>query len=265
MTDAGLLNGAVLFTREPVEAAIYYEWLIGLASGERPGEALASIGVFHVLAPTENDESAPGWMPVFSVESVEQAISRVSEMGVTVRANQIPDSRIAIVVNAAGIWTGLIESSDVEGKTHGTRDMNCDYCALDVGIATRTLTHLLDVDAFEILDDPYDMNILHSDRNITSGVLQMTGVEALSARPYWVTYFEVLDIGRSTVKAVESGSRVVIPPSKSPFNQYAVFRDPWGNIYGLSQLDSEPSEQEIIVREPSGALGTLASQVDIRS
>lgn len=265
MTATGFLNGALLFTREPAEATTYYEWLLDLDPSERTSATLESLGVSGVLPPSRDVESPAGWVPVFVVDDVDEALQRVTGMGVTLRSDGISDSGMQIVVNSAGIWTALLAADRLEGAKLPQLEMNCDYCALDVGVATTTLTRLLDVRSFKIVDDLYDMNILHADQRLTCGVLQMSGIEALSARPYWVTYFEVRDIAKTTMKAVESGSRMVIPPAKSPFNQYAVFRDTWGNIFGLSQLDALPNENEISVELRDGARSTLGEVLKIRS
>lgn len=265
MSNAGYLNGALLFTREPDEASTYYEWLLELTQSDAYETALESVGVSAVLTPSQDVESPAGWVPVFVVEDVDDALARVAGMGVTARSDLMQGSDIRIVVNSAGIWTGLVNADSDEARLSQPREMNCDYCALDVRVATTTLTQLLGVHSLEIVNDLYNMNVLHSDNNLTCGVLQMSGIEALAARPYWVTYFEVADIAKVTMRAVESGSRIVIPPAKSPFNQYAVFRDPWGNIFGLSQLDAQPSENEISVQLSDGTHSTLGDTLNIRT
>lgn len=263
MNKSGALFGALLFTREPVDASIYYEWLLDLSSGERPGAGLDSIGVLQVLQPEANDESSRGWIPVFSVESIPATIERVRSSDVIIRSETISDYAISVAINSAGIWSGLCETTTDQLREREVA-LNCDYSALDVGVATRTLSTLLDAQSLAIVDDPFDMNILYSENKIITGVLQMTGIELLSVRPYWVTYFEVEDIAKTTIKAMESGSRVVIPPSSSPFNQYAVFQDPWGNIFGLSQIDNEPLEDSIEVLLVDGSRSNLGEQVRIR-
>lgn len=263
MTDSGILSGAILFTREPREASIYYEWLLERSTGQRPGAGLKTIGVSHVVAPGEHDESARGWIPVFAVDDISAAEDRVRDRGVEIRRDILNEPPVAFAVNSSGMWTGLRLVPATEPEKRPGEFMNCDYSAMDIEVASRTLAQLLGADRCEIVDDPFEMRILHVGRRVTAGVLQLAGIEAFSARPYWVTYFEVPDIDRATVKAVESGSRVLIPPTASPFNRYAILRDPWGNVFGLSCLDADTTGTPVRVRDEAGRPAVLTDIVDL--
>ncbi|CAG7610362.1 VOC family protein [Leucobacter soli] len=218
---------AELATDQPEEAAIYYEWLLGLASGSKPGEALLRVGVSDVRGV---EGRLAGWIPVFFVDDVDEAIARLRPG--TWRLLDTGDGDGAYVADEQGSVVRLRERA--AGRSGGS--MNFDYSALDLAAAERFYTRLLDLEAAEVVDDTYAMRFLTSGRGIVAGVFQLSGIERLDRRPAWITYFEVDSVEELVNRAVQSGSRVRIPPVDSPINRYAVLDDPWGNLYGFSSL-----------------------------
>jgi len=63
--------------------------------------------------------------------------------------------------------------------------------------------------------------------------------------------FEVESLEEFVARAVQSGSRVRIPPVDSPINRYAVLDDPWGNLYGFSSMFAGERMGPVLMRGPS--------------
>lgn len=238
-----------LLTSAPVESAIYYEWLLKLSPEEKPGDALSKIGVDSIRQPEPQYEQAPGWIPVFLVEEISQAISRVEALAVTVKKIAVEGSTRTYVINSAGVWTGIRQSDDTKSSTEVFVDQsaNCDYSAVNLDIATTLLTTLLDSEYFSVSDDPFSMRILFKENNPVAGVFLLQGVEGFATHPNWLIYFETDDVAAMVSRAAESGSRILIPPTLSPFNTYSVLKDPWGNLFGISTVLSVPSDDQILV------------------
>ncbi len=235
---------AELVTAQPEEAAIYYEWLLGLPPGSRPGEALRRIGVTDVRA---SGSGRAGWIPVFLVDDVDEAVGRLKPGTWSRLPSDDPGS--AYVVDEQGLAVRLRKRE----PGHPDGAVNFDCSALDVAAAARFYSQLLGLSIAEVVEDTYDMRFLVDGKRIVAGIFQLNGVERFDRRPVWITYFEVDSVEESVTRAVQSGSRVRIPPVDSPLNRYAVLDDPWGNLFGFSSLFAEDWDEAVAVREPSDA------------
>lgn len=233
---------AELATALPEEAAIYYEWLLGLSAGSRPGEGLRRIGVAAVHAPVDG---RTGWTPVFIVDDIDEAVGRPAPGNWRRLPSDDPDS--AYVLDEQGVAVRL----RTRAPGHPESAVTFDCSALDVAAAARFYSRLLDLHVVEVVDDTYDMRFLLDENEIVAGIFQLSGVEGLDRRPFWITYFEVDSVEESVTRAVQSGSRVRIPPVDSPLNRYAVLDDPWGNVYGFSSLFTDDWSGAVDLREPS--------------
>ncbi|MCB1273040.1 MAG: hypothetical protein KDB25_01400 [Leucobacter sp.] len=222
---------AELATALPEEAAIYYEWLLGLPAGSRPGEALRRIGVAGVRAP---EGGASGWIPVFYVDDLDAAVGRLAPGSWRTALSDEPGS--VYVVDDQGSTVRLRTRKVGEAPGPANSLLNFDCSALDVPAAVRFYSGLLGLQVAEVAEDAYDMRFLLDSGDIVAGVFQLSGIERFEGRSIWITYFEVASVEESVTRAVQSGSRVRIPPVDSPVNRYAVLDDPWGNLYGFSHV-----------------------------
>ncbi len=255
------LHRAELVTEVPAEAAAYYEWLLELPSAGEPGSALGALGA---SAEAGLLPGLTGWVPVFVVNSVERAVERVRDLGVTHHVVRDGDDERHYVLPRTGAAVRLRSRPDLRPDEPSIYwHANCDYSALSVDDATEFWGRLLDLDHLVMRDDPFDMRFLHGDRRIATGIFRLHGVPGFASRPYWLVYFEVEDVSTSLSRAVESGSRVLIPPSASPFNTYAVLTDPWGNLFGFSTLADPRVLSGIEVLGADGAVSTMDRFVDL--
>ncbi|MFE7708421.1 VOC family protein [Streptomyces sp. NPDC057486] len=256
------LHQYTLATEAPTEAAVYYEWLLGLQPQDAPGAALAELGVGVGTPPAPG---AAGWSPVFLVRSVDEAILRASAEGPVehlVSGSGGAARHLVRVRDSA--WTVLQEFSSVgEHEPSAYWHANCDYSTPDPTQATRYLGALLGLDHHAIIGDPYHMRFLHGDRMIATGILRMHGVSAYPKRPHWLVYFEVGDLVTAVARAVDSGSRIRIPRSRSPFNDFAVLTDPWGSLFGFSTMTPSTAVGPIPTLGGDGAVCDLRDLVDI--
>lgn len=261
MTDTSRIylweSEAELATEQPEDAAIYYEWLLGLSPGSRPGEGLRRIGVTDVRAP---EGGRTGWIPVFVVDDVDEAVERLAPGNWSLAPSGDPGT--PYVVDEQGIAVRLRRRGG-DGLPESKVGFDCS--ALDVAAAARFYSRLLALDTVEVVDDTYDMRFLLDGKRIVAGIFQLHGVERLNRQPVWITYFEVDSVEESVTRAVQSGSRVRIPPVDSPINRYAVLDDPWGNLYGFSSIFAEDWPSTVSMRALDGGASSGAIEAALRN
>lgn len=245
---------AELLTAHGEDAAIYYEWLLKLVAGSRPGEALSTIGVDRVTAPYAG---RTGWLPVFHVDSLGALHERTGDLQLIEGDTEASEG--AFLIDQQGILVRVTESATHDGTQVDRTRLNFDCSTLDVKATVEFYTNLLDVTPVAVEDDPYDMHLLTDGEGVVAGVFKLNGVGQFSTWPIWITYFEVESVDETVTRAVQSGSRIRIPPSDSPFNRYAVLDDPWGNLYGLSAMFPAAQYQDVNVRTDDGARQPLGS------
>lgn len=221
---------ARLFTANPEEAAIYYEWLLRLRAGERPGQALAELGVVAVGGAVG---SASGWIPQFRVDDVAASLGRVTPAAPLAPSFAAADEGTRFIVDPAGALLGVApRAAHAErGRRSG---FTFDLSVIDAPAAEQFYTALLGLRALRIVDDPYGMRLLSDGAAVVAGIVELHAVAGLNRVSAWILYFEVDSVEEHVARAVQSGSRVRIPPDTSPFNRYAVLEDPWGNLFGFS-------------------------------
>lgn len=243
---------ARLFSTNPEEAAIYYEWLLRLRARERPGQALADIGVVSVSAAVG---SQSGWIPQFPVQDVTEAIELASKAAGTARRHSEAEDTW-FIVDPAGAMVGIAPraGTPVQGQRSG---FTFDLSVIDAPAAERFYGGVLGLRSLRIVDDLYGMRLLSDGSGVVAGILELHTVAGLSRVPTWIIYFEVDSVEEHVARAVQSGSRVRIPPDTSPFNRYAVLEDPWGNLFGFSAFLPAQRCMTLPVQE-GGELRTLA-------
>lgn len=245
---------AELLTAHGEDAAIYYEWLLKLSAGSRPGEALSGIGVDRVTAPYAG---RTGWLPVFHIDSLDALHARAGDVRLIEDNADVTDG--AFLIDRQGILVRVTESATHEGSQVERTRLNFDCSTLDVHGTVEFYTNLLGVTPVAVADDPFDMHLLTDDEGVVAGIFKLNGVGQFSTWPIWITYFEVESVDETVTRAVQSGSRIRIPPSDSPFNRYAVLDDPWGNLYGLSAMFPAEQYQDVRVRTADGQERALGS------
>lgn len=244
-----------LVAPSPIDSAIYYEWLLGAPAGDRPGAGLHAIGVEAVRAPERGEKT--GWAPVFAVDSIDAATKRLAGFDVTVRVPDARDASRLEVTNPAGVRTGLVEiSAIVPGEVSAFGRANVDYFARDLELATHMFEAMLDLPAAAVDDDPYGMRFLIGGGRFVTGVFAIDAAPGVLRAAEWFAYFEVRDISSVIGRAVASGSRVRIAQSRSPFNDFAVLDDPFGQRFGLSEW--------LTVREPVRMIDADGRAFDLR-
>lgn len=264
----GLYAALELVATEPADAAQYYEWLLDLAPAERPGLALRSAGVLGVREPRDAAE-APGWIPVFAPDDAAASFAAVRDLGGRVEPPVDGTGAAGIagyVVDPAGSRSALLESGDApRGLGRGAYwRSNVDYSAQDLERATAFYRGVFDRPVLAVRDDPYDMRFIVDDVYPVVGVFHVPGLSTAARGGEWFVYFEVPDIVRTTARAIESGSRVLVPPIRSPFNTFALLDDPWGSVFGISTIRPDASAQGHALVDESGAEHDLHARFRLR-
>lgn len=243
---------AELLVDDPDEARVYYEWLLR-ADGAAAVEDLSAAGVVDVRRPDAGAGERAGWIPRLVLGLGPEQEERIRTLGGAVRHAAVGDERRTYFHGPAGSWTSVVGAERRESPSR----LSFDYSSLDIDAIVGFMSDVFGVAAFTVVDDEYGMRLLFDDGMSFAGFLQLHGVRGFANQSRWITYFEVDDVHLCVARAVESGSRLRLPPSRSPFNTFAILDDPWGNLYGLSQVFDRADFARVQVRDPGGRVAEL--------
>jgi predicted enzyme related to lactoylglutathione lyase len=231
------LVGMELFSERPGDSAAFYAWLLGPGSGHAPQDwnpvsLLFSHGVCGVWR-TEEDGPPQGWVPVLSLDDVEESGRRAVAAGGHVATHQ----GRTYLVDADGVWTRVVRRNrlplDVDPDAIG--ETNADYYCAEPAECAREWADRLLMEPVELIGDVDGLNFVVAERRPAFGTVSYVD-ELLVAlpQPTWVVYFAVPDIPLAVQRAAAVGTGVAIPPSHEEYNDWCVLVDPFGVPFGLS-------------------------------
>ncbi len=231
------LVGMELFSDRPGDSAAFYAWLLGPGSGQAPQDwnpvsLLFSHGVCGVWR-TETGGPGPGWVPVLSLDDVEESGRRMQAAGGRAATHQ----GRTYLVDRAGVWTRVVQHGrlplDVDPDALG--ETNADYYCADAGASVREWADILLMEPVELIGDVDAQCFVVGDRRPAFGTVSYVDEPLLPLRqPSWVVYFGVPDIPLAVQRAAGVGTGVAIPPSHEVYNDWCVLIDPFGVPFGLS-------------------------------
>jgi predicted enzyme related to lactoylglutathione lyase len=226
-----------LFSERPGDSASFYAWLLGPGSGHssqdwNPISLLFSHGVCGIW-PSSPDGPPPGWVPVLSVDDLEESERRMVAAGGRVATNE----GRTYLVDRDGIWTRVVQHgnlpNDVDPDAMG--ETNADYYCAHAAACAREWADILRMEPVEVVGDVDQLCFVVGDRRPAFGTV--TYVDELLVpvpRPTWVVYFAVPDLPAVVQRASGVGTGVAIPPSSEVYNDWCVLVDPFGVPFGLS-------------------------------
>lgn len=247
------LHALELITDDVAEGSEFYAWLFEPRhEAHAVGAILRERGVSTVQEPGPGDSR--GWRPVFRVENLSDAEQRGVSAGF---ARSAGTETVRYMVDQGGRKVGLIEIAEgAESDRHETSALHSvllDYwtsAADDVAIDYATM---LDCEVLHVLDDPYDMRLLHHGPWLTIGVATF-GTTRLE--PTWIPYFHASDLALQVARAVEAGARIRVPIGQiatTDSAHFSVLEDPFGQIFGLTDWVPE-KRKDIPVRQADGTV-----------
>ena len=253
-----------LVSSDPAASADFYAWLLGTPETEAgtwdTTARLRGRGIFSVTLKRPEGPSG-GWIPFFLLRDVEAAGQRAAAEGGTVQVLTEPDGeRRTYVVDGHDVWTGIAGSPPAD--VQGVGQTNVDYSAVDTQTAADYYQRVLGLQRLDVVNDPYDFRLLYDNRQIVAGFVQFGGYFLEAGESGWLVYFDVDDVDLAVARAVEAGSRIVVPANNSTMNRYAVLRDPFGQTFGLSRYYA-PGKRIPVPVEGAERAGMLEDFVDL--
>jgi predicted enzyme related to lactoylglutathione lyase len=248
------LVGMELFCARAGDSAAFYAWLLtsDAASGSdewEPIHVLFERGVLSVRR-AENGGPTPMWVPVYLVDSVEDAGRRMKAEG----GDWEQVEGRTYLVDPGGVWTRVVGVDAVPFglDLDAVRETVFDYITPDVRAACELYGRVLELDTVVFLDDPYEYAVLVDEEIIALGSANYaTRAEIPVPQPSWMLYFDVPDVHAATERAVRAGARVVISPVHEDYNTWAVLVDPFGVTFGLSTYH-DLRQSDVHVRTEAG-------------
>ena len=253
------LVGMELFCDRAGESAAFYAWLLSsdAESGRDDWEPIRMLferGVVGVRR-SETGGPAPMWIPVYLVESVEEAARRMKQEG----GDRKDVEGRTYLVDVGGVWTRVVGADAIPFglDTDAVKTTVLDYITTDTAAMAPIYARVLELEHLEFVDDEFDYWVLVDDRYIAMGLADYhTKSESPVPHPSWMLYLDVPDVQASVERAVKAGARVVIAPVLEDYNTWAVLIDPFGVTFGLSTYH-DLEESHVMVRTVSGEVTRL--------
>ena len=253
------LVGMELFCDRAGDSAAFYAWLLAsdAQSGSDDWEPIRLLFERGVIGVRRSETGGPGpmWIPVYLVDSVEEAARRMKAEG---GYSEDLEGR-TYLVDAGGVWTRVVGADAIPFglDTDAVKTTVLDYITTDTGAVALLYGRVLELEGLEFVDDDFDYWVLVDDRFIAMGLADYhTKSESPVPHPSWMLYLDVPDVQASVDRAVKAGARVVIAPVQEDYNTWAVLIDPFGVPFGLSTYH-DLAESHVMVRTEDGEVVRL--------
>jgi predicted enzyme related to lactoylglutathione lyase len=237
----GTFSWVDLATTDPEGAKAFYGRLFGWEGEDMPAGGGMTYTMFrlrgrYVAAVSEQmqDERAAGipphWNNYVTVDDVDAAAGRVTELGGTLLAEPfdvLEAGRMAVLADPTGAVLCLWQPRDHIGaglvNDPGSLTMN-SLATPDPERAAQFYEALLGW-TFELR--PEYSSIKVGDR-LNAGMRKDTEMQ-----PHWLPFFTVTDADEAAATAREAGGRVLAEPSEVPAGRFAVLADPAGAAFAI--------------------------------
>lgn len=255
------LVGVELFAERAGDGATFYSWLLGPGSGGsatdwNPVSLLFEHGVCGIHV-TGDDGPRPSWVPVLAVADPTETIARGEAEGYSLAVREgrtylarahdwmrvVPYEPLPVGIDPASLGVTTVE-----------------WACQDAPSATRRLTATLELEGFEVVDDPGDYRLLVDDGTLVMGVVDF-GPLAPELEEGWLVYFDVPDLELTISRSRDAGIEVVVPPIDEGYAVWSVLRDPFGVLFGLAAY-TEIESSGRRVRDASGRVLPIGERVN---
>ena len=261
MNSGTRLVGVELFSDRAGDSATFYSWLLGPGSGSsstdwNPISLLFQHGVCGVRM-RGADGPRPSWVPVFCTPDVDETIRRAECEGYS---HTVRDRRTYLTHDPD--WLGIVPCDDLPSEIDPAAlgSTTVEWQSHEAPAATRRLARTLQLEPFEVLDDPGDYLLLIDDGVLNLGVVDFTPL-APGLEESWLVYFDVPDIELTLARTRDAGIEVVVPPTDEGYAVWSVLRDPFGVLFALATY-SELGDSDRMVRDTEGRVFPIGEQIN---
>lgn len=185
------------------------------------------------------------WSAYFSVDSADDAASRVTERGATVAVGPVRfgGGRTVLAADQVGAVFGLWEGGEIAGWQVG-RFGSPAWLELHTGdpfaaavFYGEVVGWATDETSSNEVTFEHDEVFVRSNGHIVAGMRGVMSAhepdhDAVS-RPHWRVYFRVPDVDRVAQTAMAAGGHLEGPPTDTKLGRVAVFRDPEGARFAV--------------------------------
>ena len=260
MTSGTRLVGVELFAERAGDSATFYSWLLGPGSGSsstdwNPISLLFQHGVCGVRV-RGGEGPRPSWVPIFCTPDVDETIRRAEGEGY---GHVVRDRRTYLTHDPD--WLGIVACdalpSEIDPAALGSTTV--EWQSHDAPAASARLARTLQLEPFEVLDDPGDYLLLIDDGVLNLGVVDFTPL-APGLEESWLVYFDVPDLELTVQRTSDAGIEVVVPPTDEGYAVWSVLRDPFGVLFALCTY-AEFGGSGRMVRDSAGVVHPIADKV----
>lgn len=263
MTSGTRLVGVELFADRAGDSATFYSWLLGPGSGSsvtdwNPVSLLFDHGVCGIRS-TGDDGPHASWVPVVATDDPARTLELAAESGY---GHLERDGRTYL--SRGPDWLRVVRReplpSDIDPSALGSTTV--EWNSFDAPAASRRLSHALELEALEVIDDPGDYLLLIDDGVLNLGVVDFRPL-APDLEEGWLVYFDVPDLELTLARADDAGIEVVVPPTDEGYAVWSVLRDPFGVVFALASY-TDLGDSNRMVRDGSGGVFPIGERIHRR-
>ncbi len=241
-----------LTTSDVEGAREFYSKLFGWQTEVNPdpqygGYALAKIGAKQVggIAPRQSPESPTAWALYIGTDDIDDLAKRAATEGGTVVMAPFDvgdQGRMAVFQDPSGAfvsaWQPLAMRDFVTDipSSFGWAELNARGVDRAIPFYEALFGWTTKVSPMGEGQPPYTE--LQLDGKSVAGAWEMSSMVPAQVPSYWMVYFNVEDVDRSFIKAIDAGATEMLAPQDYPGGRFAIVSDPQGASFGL--LKSTP-------------------------
>lgn len=239
-----------LGARDPNGAAAFYAAVLGWeitepTSDEHGAYRTATLRGHAVAGVWQGAAPVPAWTSYVSVEDVDAAAARATELGATVAMGPVQVGelgRSALVHDPQGAAVGLWEPGAMIGATlvnaPGALSLN-QLNTTDAAGVIPFYTGLFGWEVEQVSPGPQPYWGIRNRGVLNGGIMEMPAGNP--APPHWLPYFTVQDIDAADALIVDAGGKVVVPVMPAgPEGRILVAMDPEAAAFALWEGRVDP-------------------------
>ncbi|MCH8236337.1 MAG: VOC family protein [Chloroflexi bacterium] len=245
-----------LATSEPERAKVFYSVLFGWTyqDNDMGGGQFYSMaqlngldaGAIYGQSAEEIEQGVPPrWSTYINVDDVDATAAKVAPLGGSLMMEpfDVMDvGRMALISDPTGAVVALWQF-----KAHmGARVVNepgamtwNELATGDTDAAEAFYTELLGWHSHVVDMGGFDYTIFHITHEHPAGGMVQLDESQAGVNSHWNVYFAVEDCDATTELAVDSGGRVVVPPTDIPPGRFAILADPQGAVFAVMRTNEE--------------------------
>ena len=239
-----------LSSSDPAASREFYSKLFGWQVEVSPdpqygGYAVAKVGGNDVagIGPKQSPESPTAWMVYIGTLNAEDLANKVQDAGGQVIAPPFDvgdQGRMAVFQDTSGAVISAWQPKAMRGfqtdapNAFGWAELNARGVEKAIPFYRKVFGWADKTSEMGEGAPPYTEFQLRGES--IAGAMEMNPMVPAEVPSYWMVYFNVDEVDKSSKQATEAGAQEMMAPSDFPGGRFAILRDPQGAVFGLLKM-----------------------------